>query len=264
MALTKKQRAAALKNLAKARAARRRKSHPKRKASKAKATRTKGARKRRARRALKASGRIRPVVIVSGGKYHRPKGSHYFSKPTKINRRRKYRRNPAKTVAMVKSIFTMRSLTRILSVGGGVLGGGVLIQFLTTGMLPLIATPLLPASITAPLSKARPGFGLIAVLAGMYMQKRRSPIAKDVGVGIAALGGYDLLVQILRLVGVSNLPMLSGMNVSPYLGMNVQSYLGENVTIPNYLGENVDMNLSQSPFVLAGENAPSMDDMIAI
>lgn len=249
MALTKKQRAAAIKNLAKARAAKRRKSGSRPKAAKV-------SKRRRARHSFKpkVSGKIRPVVIVSGGKYHRPKKSHYFSKPTKINRRRKYRRNPAKTVAMVKQVFAPKSLIRILSVGGGVLGGGVLLQFLSTGTLPGIATPILPASITAPLAKARPGFGLIAVFAGMYMQKRRSPVVQDAGIGVAALGGYDLLVQLLRLVGVANLPMLSGMNVQPYLGMNVQTYLGENV----------NMNLQESPFILAGENAPSMDDVMSV
>ncbi len=251
MAMTKKARAAALKNLAKARAAKRSKKRGKR-AHAAPVKRSRKTRRRRSR-ALKSSGRIRPVVVVSGGKYHRPKGSKYFRGPTRINRRRKYRRNPGRALPGLKSLFSTKILTRVLSMGGGVLGGAFLIRFLLTGMLPGLNMQIIPASFLAPLSKARPVFGIAQVIAGVYLQKKRSPIAKDIGIGLTAIGGYDLLTQILSLVGVTSLPTLAGMNVSPYLGMNVS---------PSFLGMNTQPGGQQ--IILQGENVPSMDDLYSV
>lgn len=256
MAMSKKARAAALKNLAKARAAKRAKkrnfasiqkmSGYSRSKKRAKAAKAAGAVKRRSAR-LKKSGVIRPVVVLSGGQFHRPAKSKYFKGPTRINRRRKYRTNPGVSISSVKSLFTPRSITRILSVGGGVLGGAFLTRFLNTGTIPGLSMQIIPASILGPLAKARPAFGLVQVVVGMYLQKKRNPIVKDVGIGMAAVGGFDLLTQILSLAGIANLPTLSGMNVQPYLGMNVQ---------PQYLGMNVQ--------TMQGENAPSMADLIEV
>lgn len=253
MAMSKKAKAAAIKNLAKARAAKRAKKRGKRKASPVAHSVKRAKRAKRAKRTkrrsshLKTSGRIRPVLVVSGGQFRRPAKSKYFTGPTRINRRRKYRKNPGVSIASVKSLFTPRSITRILSVGGGVLGGAFLTRFLNTGMIPGLSMQIIPASFLAPLSKARPVFGLAQVVVGMYLQKKRSPIVKDIGIGMAAVGGFDLLTQILSLAGLTNLPTLSGMNVQPYLGMNVS---------PSFLGMNVQ--------TMQGENAPSMADLYEV
>lgn len=238
--MSTKQRAAALKNLAKARRARR-KTTPKAKRGK----RRKAHRSRRSR-AAKTSGRIRPVVIVSGGKFHRPKRSKYFKHPVRINRRRRrhVRRNPAFGGTM-RSVFRMSTLKRALAVGGGIALGTMVSKFLTTGILPFTATPVLPASVTGVLAKARPVHGLLHIAVGLYLQKRRNPIVKDLGMGVIALGGFDLLSQVLSLAGVRGLPTFSGMNVS-------------------LMGMNVDAN--RAPVVLQGEmREPSMaDDLVGI
>lgn len=254
MAMSKKARAAAIRNLAKARAAKRAKkrnfasiqkmsgySRSKKRAKVAKSAKRRSAR-------LKKSGVIRPVVVLSGGKFHRPKHSKYFKGPTRINRRRKYRNNPGMSISSVKGLFNPRSITRILSVGGGVLGGAFLTRFLNTGMLPGLSMQIIPDSFLPTLTKARPVFGLVQVVVGMYLQKKRSLIAKDIGIGMAAVGGFDLLTQILSLAGIGNLPTLGGMNVQPSLaGMNVQ---------PSFLGMNVQ--------TMQGENSPSMADLYEV
>lgn len=252
MAMSKKAKAAALKNLAKARAAKRAKKRGKKRSKAGAKSHTASAPKRAKRRkrssGLKTSGRIRPVLVVSGGQFRRPKKSKYFTGPTRINRRRRYRKNPGVSLSGVKNIFKPRSITRILSVGGGVLGGAFLTRFLATGVLPGLSMQIIPVSILGPLSKARPVFGLVQVMVGMYLQKRRSPVVKDIGIGMAAVGGFDLLTQILRLAGLTNLPTLGGMNVDASLmGMNVS---------PSFLGMNVQ--------TMAGENVPSMADLYEV
>lgn len=217
--MSTKQRAAALKNLAKARRARRKPKSSSHKAHRKSRRKARKAARAKHRRALKHSGRIRPVVIVSGGKYHRPKRSKYFSRPTRINRRRRARHNPGFS-GSVKSIFKMSTLKRVLAVGGGILTGTFVSKFLSTGMLPGVSTPILPASVTSVLAKARPVHGVFHLIVGFYLQKQRNPIVKDLGMGVAALGGFDLLTQVLSLAGVKNLPTFSGMNVN-LLGMNV-------------------------------------------
>lgn len=250
MVMSKKAKAAALKNLAKARAAKRAKKRGKRTKRRAShvahaAKPAKRAKRRKRSSHLKTSGRIRPVLVVSGGQFRRPAKSKYFTGPTRINRRRRYRRNPGMNLSSVKGIFKPRSITRILSVGGGVLGGAFLTRLLSSGMIPGLSTQIIPPSFLGPLSKARPVFGLVQVMVGMYLQKQRSPVMKDLGIGVAAVGGFDLLTQILSLVGVTNLPTLGGMNVNASLmGMNVS---------PSFLGMNVQ--------TMAGENVPSMSDV---
>lgn len=244
--MSTKQRTAALKNLKKARAARRKgRSSHKTKAHRKSHKKARKSAKRR--RHLKASGRIRPVVIVSGGKYHRPKKSKYFRGPTRINKRRRHaRRNPGGLTGSVKSIFKVATLKRVLSVGGGILAGTFVSRFLSTGIVPGMATPVLPASVTTVLAKARPVHGLFHLLVGFYLQKQRNPIVKDMGMGVAALGGFDLLTQVLSLAGVKNLPTFAGMNVT-LMGMNV--------------------NTAARPIVLQGNyaNEPSMsDDLVGL
>lgn len=233
--MSKKARAAALRNLAKARRARKKSAPVSKKRRRAKSS------KRRARRskALKASGRIRPVVIVSGGKYHRPKKSKYFRGPTRINprRRRRYRRNPVFGLPKLTRLFSVKTFTRYAAIGGGMLAGTMFSRFLNTGMVPFLNTVALPAAVTDVLSKARPIHGFAHIALGWAIQtKARNPIMKDVGVGLAALGGFDLLMQVLTLAGVKNLPTFSGMNVE-MMGMNVDAGM------PTVLAGNVDPHM---------------------
>jgi hypothetical protein len=200
-----------------ARPKRRRKSRRVRKAS------------RKARRASfrrKSSGRIRPVVIVSGSGFRRPAKSKYFSGPTRINRRRRgrARKNPFSGGALsIRKVFSKNTLMRYVGLGGGIGLGALFSRFLNTGVVPFSSTALIPATMVATLQKARPFHGLIHILVGVTIAaKIRNPIAKDVGAGLAALGGFDLLMQLLSKMGVTNLPTFSGMNVD-FMGMNVDA-----------------------------------------
>lgn len=192
-------------------------------------------RKRRARAVArrtsfrrKASGRIRPVVIVSGGSFRRPAKSKYFPRPTRINplrnpRRRRFRRNPIGKMLPFRQAFNKRTLVRYAAVGGGIGLGALLSRFLNTGAIPFMAPPAVAPAWVATLQKARVAHGLIHILVGVTIQaKMRNPMAKDFGVGLAALGGFDLLMQILSKLGVQGLPTFSGMNVS-FMGMNVDT-----------------------------------------
>jgi hypothetical protein len=242
---TKKQRAASLKNLRKARRARRSR---RRRASHRPAhggymgavvaTRKKSRKKsRKARKSRKhayrgRSRRIRPVVILTSRhgrrRFKRPRHSKYFKHPTRINRRRRrLRLNPLPSFRGVKGLFNLRTITRYAAIGGGVWLGAVVSRFLNTGTLPGVATPL----FTVPdfLVKARPAHGLIHIALGVMLQRKaRNPMLKDAGVGLAALGGFDLLMQVLTLAGVPNLPVFAGMNVS-MMGANIDAMSGPTV-----------------------------------
>jgi len=186
---------------------------------------------RRRSKSLKRSGRIRPVVIVSGGGYHRPKKSKYFKGRTVINRRRskskrRYSRRPMRmnpfNVGSIKRILELRNIFHYLSIGGGILAGAFLTRFFTTGNVPFAApgTPPAWASPTSWWGKLRPAHGLIHVILGsMAASKAKNPYIKDAGIGMASIGGYDLLTQLLTLAGMTGIPTLSGMDVSVY-GMN--------------------------------------------
>lgn len=192
-------------------------------------------RRRRSRR-LKTTGRVRPVVIVSGGKYHRPKKSKYFPSPTRINprRRRHSRHNPAISKS-IKQAFTMRSLSRFFAIGGGLFAGTLFSRLLNTGALPFTTQTVLPASVTSALAKVRPFHGLLHIGLGVLItSKAKNPHIKDVGVGLAALGGFDLFTQILSAVGMKGLPTFSGMNVN---GMNfTKGGMPRRVTVLNGAG----------------------------
>ena len=165
--------------------------------------------RRRARRARRSKSRVRSVVVVSGGAPARRKG-------------RRRRSNPSSALSMrsVKSFFTARNVTHFLSIGGGIFLGTLVSRFLNTGALPFMAPPAATPAWVATVQKARPVHGFIHIVLGTYMtRKSRSPYLKDAGMGLAALGGFDLLSQVLSLAGMRGLPTFSGMNVN-LLGMN--------------------------------------------
>lgn len=228
--MTSKQRSAALRNLKKARSARRKKSAIPRKRRRSRGKR--GMRRSRARHSA------RPVMIVASSAPSRKRKS---ARRVKRSRRR-MRKNPNFSTSF-RSLTKISAWKRIFAVGGGVLGGTLLTSFLTTGMFPGSTMTLIPASVTGMLSKARPIHGVVHLMIGFYLQKKRNPMVKDIGLGVAAQGGYDILTQVLKLAGL-NIPTLAGMNVS-MLGMNVNPQ-------------------ATAPIVLQGDEPSMQDDLIAI
>jgi hypothetical protein len=158
--------------------------------------------------------RIRPVVIVSGGKFYRPRRSKAFRRPTRINGRRRRRSNPDTSI---RKVFSMQNITRYLAIGGGMVAGSMVTSFFATGILPFTTTSIYPAAMQDAMSKARPVLGLGNLLVGAYVAgKVRNPMLRDAALGIAAYGGFDLFTQLLGFMGVTQ---LAGMDISgPFLG----------------------------------------------
>jgi len=173
-------------------------------------------RKSKARRAMSRSGkRIRPVVIVSGGKFYRPRRSKAFKRPTRINGRRRRRSNPA---VSIRRALSMPNIIRYLAIGGGMAAGSMVTSFVATGIMPFGGgTSIYPASIQSAMQKARPVLGLANLVVGAALAgKVKNPMLRDAALGIAAYGGFDLFTQILGLMGVTQ---LAGMDISgPFLG----------------------------------------------
>lgn len=230
-----------------------------------KARKAKKARKSSKKRAARVGRRIRPTVLVSkSGRYYRPARSKYFKRPRRINRRR---RNGfgGSLMSSVKRIFTVSSVTNYLGIGGGIFVGTMLSKLLNTGIIPFTTTAL-PSSITDTLSNkyVRPFHGFLHIIAGtLIASKMRNKYAKDVGIGLAALGGFDLLTQLLSAVGMVGLPTFSGMNVN-LLGRtqyNGDTYSGMNVDLS---GMNVNMlGDSRSSDAESESLADNINDMIS-
>lgn len=169
-------------------------------------------RRKRSKTRSRAGKRIRPVVIVSGGKFYRPRRSKAFRRPTRINRARRRRRNPTATM---RRVFSVQNITRYLAIGGGMVAGSMVTSFFATGVLPFGTTSIYPAGMQDAMSKARPVLGLGNLLVGAWVAGRvRNPMLKDAALGIAAYGGFDLFTQLLGLMGVTQ---LSGMDI-PMMG----------------------------------------------
>lgn len=141
---------------------------------------------RRRRRTAISAGKHRPLIFKRGGKLYRSKRSKFFSGPTMINprrrRRRGYRRNPFN----VKALLNKDWLMTIASFSGGMVLG--------TLALPVI-NKLVPATSQ---TKVRPYLGLAHVilgglLAGFVKNKR----GREVGLGVAAIGVYDVIAHLL-------------------------------------------------------------------
>jgi hypothetical protein len=239
----------------------------KRKAAKAKTSSPKRkSHKKHARKATSSRRRIRPTVLVSrSGKYFRPRRSKYFTRPRRINRRRRNGFGSG-IMSSIKRIFTLNSVTNYLGIGGGIFVGTMLSKMLNTGMVPFTTT-MLPASITDTLSNkyVRPFHGFIHIIAGTLLAaKVKNKYAKDIGIGLAALGGFDLLTQLLSATGMVGLPTFSGMNVN-LLGRT--SYSGHQLSGMNVdlSGMNVDMlgNDARSDDAESGYLADNINDMLS-
>ncbi len=221
-------------------------------AARAAATHAPKRRKRRSKaRRARAGRRIRPTILVTrSGSYRRPRRSKYFKRPRMVNgkrrRRLSRRRNGGSLMATIKRTLTVSTLSGYLSIGGGIFAGAMLSKMLTTGMVPFTASAL-PASVSNTLTSkyVRPFHGILHIVLGtMLASKSRNKYLKDAGMGLAALGGYDLLTQALSAMGVANLPTFSGMNVN-LLGSR-QRYAGMNVDLLGG-GMNVDLRGMSNP-----------------
>lgn len=135
-------------------------------------------------------------------------------KHSRKSRRVARRRNPSIKGAL-KNVFAVRTLARYAAIGGGIALGSFISKFLNTGAVPFMDAPAVAPSWVSTLAKARPVHGLLHILAGsMLAAKAKNKYVQDVGIGLAALGGFDLLMQGLALAGVKGLPTFSGMNVN--------------------------------------------------
>ena len=212
----------------------------------------KSRKKSRARKSSRKSWKhIRPTVLVGpkNGRYYRPRRSKYFKRATRINGRR--RRNGTSIMSAIKNVFQVRTIAQYASIGGGLFAGTLLSKLLNTGLVPFTSYQL-PASVTDTLSKVRPAHGLIHILAGTLLAaKSRNKYLKDAGIGLAALGGFDLLMQGLSMAGVKNLPTFSGMNVNL---MGMTQYM-----LPNSAG-GVPPRMSGMNVNLRGMNVDLMGD----
>lgn len=224
---------------------------------------TKSVKRRKTSRKAKrstAGKRIRPVILSRGGKYYRPRRSKYFKTARRVNGRR--RRNGSSLINTVKSMIKVPSLLRYASIGGGIFGGTLLSKLLNTGLVPFTSLAL-PASITTTLAKVRPAHGLIHILAGTVIaSKARNKHIKDAALGLAALGSFDLLMQVLAMAGMKNLPTFSGMNIdlhgmTQYAGMTYPGAMYGRV--PRQAGMNVDLR-GRRTRAMAGMNVDMLGE----
>ncbi len=243
--------------MAKGKAKASRKGSKRRKSSKRRTVKTA---KRRARST--AGKRIRPVILSRGGKYYRPRRSKYFKTARRVNGRRRRRNGSVGLVSTIKSMFKVPSLLRYASIGGGIFGGTLLTKMLNTGLVPFTSIAL-PASITSALAKARPAHGLIHIALGAVVAKKvRNKHVQDAALGLAALGSFDLLMQVLALAGMKNLPTFSGMNIdlrgmTQYAGMTYPGAMYGKV--PRQAGMNVDLR-GRRTRAMAGMNVDLMGE----
>lgn len=172
--------------------------------------RTKRTKRSRARRGI----RKRPTIIVSrSGRYYRPRRSKFFKRPRRVNGRRRRRNGGGSLVRAVKNVLQVRTLTRYAALGGGIFAGTLFSRMLNTGVVPFTKIAL-PSSLTVALAKARPVHGILHIILGSVVAARsRNKFVQDAGVGMAALGGFDLVMQVASRLGIAGLPTFSGMNI---------------------------------------------------
>ena len=169
-----------------------------RKRSTVKVSRKKVSRKKvaRAKKTPKASGqKLRPVIIKYGDSFKRPKHSRTFKKATMVNpkRRRKVRRNPK---ISLKGVFNRNTVMTIGTLGIGVMSWSYIKGYALKTLEKNSAT-----------SKISGYVGIIPAILGLLMvSMTRKPLLKNIGLGIGAIGVYDLLatnVSALKLVAPS-------------------------------------------------------------
>ena len=220
---------------------------------------------RKAARKSRVGRRIRPTVILAKtGRYYRPRRSKYFTRPRRINRRRRNGMGGS-IVSGIKRVFTVSSISNYISIGGGIFVGSLLSKMLNTGIVPFTTT-LLPAAVSDALSNkyVRPFHGFIHIILGTVIaSKVKNKYVKDAGIGLAALGGFDLLTQILSAVGATGLPTFSGMNVN-LLGRTSYSTPGMSGMNVDFRGMSVDtLGNSRWQDAESDEIADNINDMIS-
>ncbi len=233
-----------------------------RKSGKRRKSVAKRTRKAAKRRKSTTGKRIRPVIISRGKGLYRPARSKTFKVSRRVNGRRR-RRNGAlggSLVRTVKGMFQVPSLLKYASIGGGIFGGTLLSKLLNTGLVPFTSIAL-PASITSTLAKVRPAHGLVHIALGAVVaSKSRNKHVKDAAIGLAALGSFDLLMQVLAMAGMKNLPTFSGMNID-LRGMSQygMSYPGSVYGAPKQAGMNVDLR-GRRTRAMAGMNVDMLGE----
>ncbi len=244
-----------------------RKSSKRRRRAVAAAPKRRKTRRKRVKAAKRSGRRIRPTILVTkSGLYRRPRRSKYFKRPRMVNgrkrRRLSRRRNGASLMSTVKKVLTVSTLSGYLSIGGGIFAGAMLSRMLNTGLIPFTASAL-PASVSETLGSkyVRPFHGILHIVLGAVIaSKVKNKYVRDAGMGLAALGGYDLLSQALSALGVANLPVLSGMNVNM---LSRTSYAGMNVDLLGG-GMNVDlMGDARASDAESGYLADNINDMLS-
>lgn len=166
---------------------------PKKGKGKRMAKKVKVARRKTTRKAVKRTSKIRrgmhrPVVIWSGKRFKRPKGSRLFPRPTRINPKRSHRRKSIRRNPLRLPLGMNRSLMAGLPVAGGI-------------ALSMFAMPQIAKYMPTSLKGQGKFFGIVYVAAGVAaMSFVKKDIAKVMGGTVLAMGLYDLIA--------CNVPML--------------------------------------------------------
>ena len=152
---------------------------------------------RRRKRARKNPlfGKHRPVLRYTPAGWKRSKKSKLFKKRTRINRKRRIRRNPS-----IAGMFSQRNIMQAAKLGAGVAMG-------------FIATPLLNKVIPVEKQSEYGKYlgGLQFVAGAMVVGFVRNKDVKDVAMIVSAMGLYDLLATNLPDLGLPPLPRAIGL-----------------------------------------------------
>lgn len=155
------------------------------------------------------SKKFRPVLwrLPRGKGLARPSGSR-IRRPVRINpvyaskRRKSVRRNPG--LKSIGKIFSVASLMPVIKLGGGFVAGGM-------------AMPVLYRYTPESMKKYDQYLGIVHVLlGGIIVAFVKNKTAKEVGIGIASSGVYDLVAKNVTALELPALPRTSAL-VTKYL-----------------------------------------------
>lgn len=150
--------------------------------------------------------------------------------PMHSRKRRTHRRhNP---MSSLKSAIGLKSIGRVLAIGGGFILGNQAIKLASAGTFfgKALFTP--PAMLSTTL---RPGVGLLNIVVGSFIAKKaKGAVAQDVALGFIVAGGVDVIVSLVNKAS----PGLLGVYVNdPLSAFRTPGALGTIVsTRPNTLG----------------------------
>lgn len=156
-------------------------------------------------------GRHRPVLIFGRGhSVKRPRGSKLMRHVTRINPAMALR-HPG---AALKKILSKGNLVTVFGIGGGFAIGTQVSRFLASGSFFTYNMSSMPSFLTS-IAPYRKFHGAVSILVGGFMSmSARRPILKDLGIGIAVSGTYDLLAQLLNGATPNKyLPTFAGYNI---------------------------------------------------